>query len=387
MGMHVDNRLPRNLQTDAVALEELFQALLTWLDSVSDGGSAEAGVWFGSRLADPEPGTVVIDAVRQEPPGIAAFPSRGYDLSRLRLTAAALDGTVEVFPPAHGRTQLQIALPIEGVPGSPPIGRVWGEAFAARRALALRDLLLDHSLCVASLRQTGLSVEIAKNAHSYRRRLRDFVDKGETIDFALICRRTAGDETTVLVEETRALCAGPQPQILISGITEITPDLQRAGADGVVRGGAMCRRTLTAMFDLARDLAWQRSGQEIPSFIGRRIMIVEDVAANQTILKGMLAPTGADLVIVDNGLDAVAAQKAEPADLVLMDIRLPEMDGVEASRQIRALCPDCRIIALTANALCSDRERYLKAGMNGYLAKPVMVDALYGEAVKQLQDA
>jgi CheY-like chemotaxis protein len=84
---------------------------------------------------------------------------------------------------------------------------------------------------------------------------------------------------------------------------------------------------------------------------------------------------------VANGAEAVKSLESIPYDLVLMDVRMPVMDGLEATRQIRSLASAVRdhaipVVAMTANAIGSDRERCLAAGMNDFLAKPVLPEAL-----------
>ena len=88
----------------------------------------------------------------------------------------------------------------------------------------------------------------------------------------------------------------------------------------------------------------------------------------------MLLRAGHRCDLVGNGLEAVAAVQARPYDLVIMDIQMPEMDGISATQRIRALGESYQslsIIALTANAMKGDREQYLAAGMDDYVAKPI----------------
>lgn len=105
-----------------------------------------------------------------------------------------------------------------------------------------------------------------------------------------------------------------------------------------------------------------------------RILLAEDNPVNRKIVTWLLAPLDCQLDVATTGLEAVAAVTRSSYDLVLMDVQMPEMDGTTAARKIRELpepVASVPIIALTANAMHGDRERYLSAGMNGYVAKPI----------------
>ncbi|NCA70735.1 MAG: response regulator [Sphingobacteriia bacterium] len=115
---------------------------------------------------------------------------------------------------------------------------------------------------------------------------------------------------------------------------------------------------------------------------GRRILLAEDNLLNQEIVQGLLEGTGLMIEVAADGVQAVARFQARPADLVLMDINMPRLDGYAAARQIRALDPRVPIIALTANAFQDDVERTRAAGMNAHLSKPIdagQLLALLGE--------
>jgi CheY-like chemotaxis protein len=112
---------------------------------------------------------------------------------------------------------------------------------------------------------------------------------------------------------------------------------------------------------------------------GTRVLLADDDAMTHLYVHHVLADAGMDLEWVKNGEGVLAALDQKSFDCILMDIQMPVMDGVEATRKIRSSAAAYRnipIIALTAYAMSGDRERFLKAGMDDYIAKPVEKDYL-----------
>ncbi|MGW8224825.1 MAG: GAF domain-containing protein [Anaerolineales bacterium] len=110
-----------------------------------------------------------------------------------------------------------------------------------------------------------------------------------------------------------------------------------------------------------------------------RILLAEDNAVNQKLALKLLSQMGYRADVAGNGLEAIEAIERQKYDVVLMDVQMPEMDGLEASRQICSRWPRGkrpRIVAMTANAMQGDRERCLEAGMDDYVSKPVRVGEL-----------
>jgi CheY-like chemotaxis protein len=117
---------------------------------------------------------------------------------------------------------------------------------------------------------------------------------------------------------------------------------------------------------------------------GALVLVADDNSVNQRVIERLLAKRGLRVDVVGNGLEAVAAAARRPYDLVLMDCQMPEMDGYEATRKLRAEGARLPIVAMTANALTGDRERCLDAGMDDYLTKPLTAATLDGTLTRWL---
>jgi PAS domain S-box-containing protein len=146
-----------------------------------------------------------------------------------------------------------------------------------------------------------------------------------------------------------------------------------------LRAGTVERR-----LDQARDAAPMPS----PGILrGRRILLVDDNLVNRRVARLFLEPLEVHITEAQNGQEALAKLAAEPFDLVLLDVHMPVMDGSECIRRIRSAPEpwrDLPVIALTADAMTGDRERYLAMGMTGYAVKPINQHDLFGEMARAL---
>jgi two-component system cell cycle response regulator DivK len=122
--------------------------------------------------------------------------------------------------------------------------------------------------------------------------------------------------------------------------------------------------------------------------MSKRILIVEDQEDNRTILRDVLNTVGYHLIEALNGEDGVRLAQSERPDLILMDIQLPQMDGYEATRQIKRIAElkMIPIIAVTSYALSGDEAKARAAGCDGYIAKPFSPRELLAKVRKYLSD-
>ena len=116
----------------------------------------------------------------------------------------------------------------------------------------------------------------------------------------------------------------------------------------------------------------------------KKIALVEDNADNRLLVQVVLADSY-DVTSYENGQDALDGISTEMPDLVLLDISLPKMDGNEVLRRIRAddAMRKLPVIALTAHAMAGDREKYLAAGFDGYVTKPILEEEILLAAIEQ----
>jgi PAS domain S-box-containing protein len=152
------------------------------------------------------------------------------------------------------------------------------------------------------------------------------------------------------------------------------------------RVGAGSRFSFTLSLDDATDGPMPirpdepvRRGPPAPKKPGKRILLAEDVVINQVIAREMLLQDGHEVDLAQNGLEAVEAASHRSYDLVLMDVHMPILDGLEATRRIRALPGESAkvpIVALTADAIAGVRQQYVAAGMDDFLSKPFAAEAL-----------
>ncbi len=122
-------------------------------------------------------------------------------------------------------------------------------------------------------------------------------------------------------------------------------------------------------------------------FGGRRVLVVEDDAVNRELVEALLAVAGLVHESAANGVEALERARRSRYDLVLMDVQMPSMNGLDATRGLRRLpgCETVPVIALTANAFAQDRDRCLAAGMDDFVPKPIEPKLLFETLLRWLR--
>jgi signal transduction histidine kinase/DNA-binding response OmpR family regulator/HPt (histidine-containing phosphotransfer) domain-containing protein len=214
----------------------------------------------------------------------------------------------------------------------------------------------------------------------------ELVRSGRPFDVALIDFTSSTMDGAKLASEIRALGGAHPMKILL--LASHGPASVAARAAGQYVQGVLSKplhqshlydALAAVLTDATETFPYRYSITRPKVHAPLRILLAEDNVVNQRMAQLLLERLSQTADIVSNGVEAVKAAIQLPYDLILMDVLMPEMDGLDATREIRARLPkdqQPRIVAMTANALTGDRERCLAAGMDDYISKPVQLDEL-----------
>ena len=231
----------------------------------------------------------------------------------------------------------------------------------------------------------GARVQAAATAVDALAHLSGAAGSGTPFTVLLMDARLPQNECDVLTAAVRR-AAAQEPAVILTGLVFEEADFERARSLGAV--DCVRKPVLPGDLDAAlRGRAKPRSGADAaalaPSPRPLRVLVAEDNPVNRQVASALLSRQGHHVLLAKDGREAVSMAAAHDLDLVLMDVQMPELTGLEATVEIRAA--DARrkrylpIIALTAHALSGDRERCLEAGMDGYLTKPIGAASLRAE--------
>ncbi len=204
---------------------------------------------------------------------------------------------------------------------------------------------------------------------------------GEHFEIALFDLLMPERDGLELADEVKRLTgeAAPMPVVILSsiGLRDRESDAISAWLAKPVKPSALHDTIATillgASVEISPPIPVETDGSPLGERHPLRILLAEDNPVNQKLAKRLLGQLAYEIDLAEDGLQAVAAVERGPYDVVLMDVQMPELDGLEATRRIRAELADrdVWIIAMTANAMAGDREACISAGMNDYISKPI----------------
>ncbi len=372
-----------NLLSNAVKFTERGEVLLT-VASTAQGKLAFAVRDSGIGLSSEAIGRLFQKFSQADASTTRKYGGTGLGLAISKRLAELMGGTmwVESDGPGHGSTfRFVIDAPAAALPEDAhrDLSARQG-ALAGKRALVVDDNAAQQRALGLVLTRWGMEVHASATAADALRA----IDAGERFDVALVDMNLP-DMTGVAV--ARAIHERrPALKVVLAG---------RRGAGAVdATFAAFIAKPIrqSALLDaLARDVTGDSTAhgsrrpdrQHVDAGLAQRhplrILLAEDNVVNQKLALRLLQQMGYRADLASNGIEAIESVERQDYDVVLMDVQMPEMDGLEATRRINARWPAGarpRIVAMTANAMQGDREMCLAAGMDDYVTKPIRVEHL-----------
>ncbi len=313
------------------------------------------------------------------------YGGTGLGLAISKLLAELMGGTMsaESEGPGRGSTfRFTIQAPATTLPQGTRREFVGEQApLKGKRILVVDDNATNRRILALQAAKWGMAVQDA----AAPQQALDLLAAGP-FDLAIIDMHMPGMDGTQLAARVRA-AGHAMPLVLFTSLG------RREAADTLFAASLIKPLRQSQLYDtlmslLGNDTAPKRAAAPAKTQIDAtlaqrhplRILLAEDNLVNQKLALRLLSQMGYRADVAANGIEAIEALQRQPYDIVLMDVQMPELDGLEATREIvhRFSTARPRIVAMTANAMQGDRDECLAAGMDDYITKPIRVDALVG---------
>ena len=249
----------------------------------------------------------------------------------------------------------------------------------------------DHAASRAALRRQAEVWGLTASTAASGEEALSWLKNGDRFDIALIDMRMSGSAGAALAAEMRRVPGGasmPMIGLVTPGQGARHPEAFAALLTRPIKASRLYDALIDALDRTLRPQhapAQAHGGERLADRHPLRVLVAEDNGVNQKVALAMLRHLGYRADLAADGAEAVEAVRRVPYDVVLMDLQMPELDGIDATKRIIAEHPPARrprIIALTANAFDEDREQCLQAGMDDYMSKPLKAETLEAALVK-----
>jgi signal transduction histidine kinase/DNA-binding response OmpR family regulator/CHASE3 domain sensor protein len=380
-----------NLLNNAVKFTEHGEVVVTVRLETVDGMSGRQTLHFAVRDTGIGIPPDRLDRLFQSFSQVDASTSRRYGGTGLGLAICKrlvemMDGTIWVESEIGKGSVFHFTIQAEPAPDAAARRELLGEqpVLRGKRLLVVDDNATNRRIVTGYARSWGMA---AQESASPLEALA-WVERGDPFDVAILDVAMAEMDGVALAQEIRSRPSGRTlPLIFLSSLGRresgadelqiaayLTKPLKPSALFNALAGIFSAGRATTEK--IAQASAVVTETDELPPL---RILLAEDNTVNQKLALRLLERIGQRADLATNGLEAIAALERQTYDVILMDVQMPEMDGLEATREIRRRWKGVdrpHIIAMTANAMQGDREVCIEAGMDDYLSKPVNREAL-----------
>jgi two-component system, sensor histidine kinase and response regulator len=329
------------------------------------------------------------------------FGGTGLGLNISKQLVELMGGSIAVSARPGGGSvfEFDLVLP-KGSAAALPLPPLRPEALAGRMVLVVDDLPINRAILRRQLAAFGAVCVEAESGDAALVALAAADRAGRAFDLVLLDQMMPGISGDAVAVAIRSHAEWPQPKIVLISSAGVSPSEAAALASGLdrvllkpVRQNELfdCLARLFGEAPAARLRSAEPAPDAAPADSGTaHLLLVEDHAINREVARAVLERFGYTVDMAEDGLAAIEAVQDGQYELVLMDVQMPRLDGLEATRRIRALgngLGRIPILAMTANAMQGDAARCFEAGMNDYIAKPIDTEELRTKLIYWLANA
>lgn len=331
------------------------------------------------------------------------FGGTGLGLAICRQLVALMDGEIGVESEENKGSRFWFRVPLDVRDGQRTEAEELISLVSGLKVLVIDDMEINRTVFERQIGGWGGNVDSADMPDAGIEKVRAAVASDTPYDLILIDHMMPGKSGIEVGREIAMMEGAGKSRLVLTtsaGLNDIGALIENIGFKGflgkpirpqlLLRQLAACRgygadgRTDASasgaeMIESPDPGSNERAGSATGNERSIRILLAEDNIVNQKVALAMMLRMGHQVTIANDGVEALDLVQREEFDVVLMDIHMPRMDGLEALKKIRGLdgpVSDIPVIALTANAMKGDREKYLVAGMDEYVAKPINIEGL-----------